>query len=128
MTAAAPDTYFLTKTADATLSVSNDLLGSDGTVEGNGSIYALAKINDAVGFFQVMAGTFVPKGKAYLVSSSDVKGFLFDDDATGIDKAKLSTFNSQLSTPTGPWYNVAGQQISRPVKGVNISKGKKVLK
>ncbi len=128
VTAATPDTYFLTKTADATLSVSNDLLGSDGTVEGNGSIYALAKINDAVGFFQVMAGTFVPKGKAYLVSSSDVKGFLFDDDATGIDKAKLSTFNSQLSTPTGPWYNVAGQQISRPVKGVNISKGKKVLK
>ena len=128
VTAATPDTYFLTKTADATLSVSNDLLGSDGTVEGNGSIYALAKINDAVGFFQVMAATFVPKGKAYLVSSSDVKGFLFDDDATGIDKAKLSTFNSQLSTPTGPWYNVAGQQISRPVKGVNISKGKKVLK
>ena len=128
VTAATPDTYFLTKTADATLSVSNDLLGSDGTVEGNGSIYALAKINDAVGFFQVMAGTFVPKGKAYLVSSSDVKGFLFDDDATGIDKAQLSTFNSQLSTPTGPWYNVAGQQISRPVKGVNISKGKKVLK
>ena len=128
VTAATPDTYFLTKTADATLSVSNDLLGSDGTVEGNGSIYALAKINDAVGFFQVMAGTFVPKGKAYLVSGSDVKGFLFDDDATGIDKAQLSTFNSQLSTPTGPWYNVAGQQINRPVKGVNISKGKKVLK
>ena len=75
-----------------------------------------------------MAGTFVSKGKAYLVSSSDVKGFLFDDDATGINKAQLSTFNSQLSTPTGPWYNVAGQQISRPVKGVNISKGKKVLK
>lgn len=121
VSAAEPDTYFLTKTADASLSVSNDLLGSDGTVEGDGSIYALAKLEGSVGFFQVKAGTAVSEGKAYLVSSAGVKGYLFEgDDATGIDGLR--------STVNGQWYNLAGQRLSRPVRGVNVSKGRKVVK
>ena len=121
VTAAAPDTYFLTKTADATLSVSNDLLGSDGTVEGDGNIYALAKLDGAVGFFQVKTGTEVPEGKAYFTSGAGIKGYLFDgDDATGI--------NGQSSPVNVQWYNVAGQRLVRPAKGINITQNKKILK
>lgn len=121
VTAAAPDTYFLTKTADATLSVSNDLLGSDGTVEGDGSIYALAKLDGAVGFFQVKTGTEVPEGKAYFTSGAGIKGYLFDgDDATGI--------TGQSSPVNVQWYNVAGQRLVRPAKGINITQNKKILK
>jgi len=122
VTATAPDTYFLTKTADASLPVSNDLLGSDGTVTGNGSIYALAKIDGEVGFFQVRAGTEVSKGKAYLVSSSGIKGFLFDDDETGIMALP------QRGSGEGAVYNLSGQRLARPVKGVNIIEGKRILK
>ena len=121
VTATTPDTYFLTKTSDASLTVSNDLLGSNGDVTGDGSIYALAKLDGTVGFFQVKSGTEVPKGKAYLISNAGVKGYLFDDDETG------------LSSPLGKireglFYNLSGQRLSRPIKGVNIIGGKKIIK
>ena len=122
VTATAPDTYFLTKTAGVSLSVGNDLLGSDGTVTGNGNIYALAKIDGEVGFFQVKSGTEVPKGKAYLLSSAGIKGFLFDDDETGIKALP------QRGSGEGAVYNLSGQRLARPIKGVNIIEGKRILK
>jgi len=90
-------------------------------VEGHGSIYALDQLDGGVGFFQVKAGTAVSEGKAYLVSNAGVKGYLFEgDDATGI--------NGLRATANGQWYNLAGQRLSRPVRGVNVSKGRKVVK
>ena len=123
VTATTPDTYFLTRTADATLSVSNDLLGSDGNVVSDGSIYALAKADQEVGFFRVKQDTEVPKGKAYLVSTAGVKGYLFDDDETGINELENGKWEIE-----SPVYNLSGQRLARLVKGVNITQGKKILK
>ena len=45
-----------------------------------------------------------------------------DDDETGIkDNVQSSMFNGQ-------WFNLAGQRLSRPAKGINIVQGKKVIK
>ena len=121
VTAATPNTYFLTKTSDASLTISNDLLGSDGNVAGNGSIYALAKIADCVGFFLLETGIELPEGKAYLVTNADVKAFFFDDNETGLDNARDAASDVQ-------WYNLAGQRLAHPVKGVSITQGKKILK
>ena len=121
---ATPGTYYLTKTADAALTVTNDLLGSDGSVTGNGSVYALAKNNGNVGFFQVEAGTYVPQGQAYFVrSGSNVEGFLFDDDgSTG-----LNGLDAEGPTDAEPLYNMAGQVLPHPVRGINVTRGKKMV-
>ena len=125
VTATTPDTYYLTKTADASLAVSNDLLGSDGTVAGNGSIYALAKLSGSVGFFRVENDTYIPEGKAYIVrSGSSVKGFfMYDDEPTDIKELNAKG----LIESDEPLYNIAGQRLSHPVKGINISRGRKTV-
>lgn len=125
VTAATPDTYFLTKTTDASLTVANDLLGSDGEVVGDGSVYALAKLNGTVGFFRVEDGTEVPEGKAYIVSTAGVKGFLFDDEETGIEGLKAEGSDNANDDAV---YNLAGQRLAHPIKGINITLGKKLIK
>jgi hypothetical protein len=56
-----------------------------------------------------------------MVISSAVKPFYpFGDESTGISGI-LADENARI-------YNLAGQRVSRTVKGVNIINGKKVLK
>ena len=103
----------------------NDLLGTAAPLTANGSQYALADLNDEVGFYKVASGTEIPAGKAYIIytGSGDVKGFVFDfDGATGIN------LTPALSESEGAIYNLAGQRLQKVQKGINIINGKKVLK
>jgi len=116
-------------TTGASAAESNDLLGSDGSVEGNGSsIYALANLGDpaVVGFYLVNDGVTVPAGKAYLNTDAGVKGFtfVFDDDATSInEELRMKNEESEASI-----FNLAGQRIQKMQRGINIVNGKKILK
>jgi len=114
------------------LGTDNDLLASDGSVAGNGSIYALANLipegetEPVVGFYRVESGVKIPAGKGYLnLSGAGVKSFYgFDDDeATAIEKT-LS--DSPLKGEN--IYNLAGQRLQKMQKGVNIVNSKKILK
>ena len=92
------------------------------------SYYSLGNYNSVIGFYKFEGGTItLGANKAYLeVPASDVKGFTFDfdDDATAI-----SNLNGQWSMVNGQTiYNLAGQRISKPLKGINIVNGKKVLR
>ena len=105
----------------------NELKASDGTVQGDGTIFVLAKPEGKkIGFYAVERGTTVAKGKAYLEVSNaaGVKAFYFDDDdATGIEMA-----DSQSSMLNAPIYNMAGQRLQKMQKGINIVNGKKILR
>jgi len=105
----------------------NELKASDGTVQGDGTIFVLAKPEGKkIGFYAVERGTTVAKGKAYLEVSNaaGVKAFYFDDDdATGIEMA-----DSQSSMLNAPIYNMAGQRLQKMQKGINIVGGKKILR
>ena len=119
--------YTLTPVADPESAEGNLLKASDGTVEGNGTIYVLAKpAGKNVGFYAVQKGTTVAEGKAYLeVAKPGVKGFAFSfaDQADGINEV-----NGQWSTANGQSiYNLAGQRIQKMQKGINIVNGKKVV-
>ena len=107
----------------------NELKASDGTVEGNGSIYVLAQpAGENVGFYAVEKGTKVAEGKAYLevVSTTGVKAFYFEgDDATSLNE-ELRMKNEESTV--NEIYNLAGQRISKMQKGINIVGGKKVLR
>jgi hypothetical protein len=99
------------------------LKASDGSVVGDGTIYALANINEVVGFYPVAADVTVPAGKAYLViDAKEVKGFLaLDDVADAINNIAVETANGTI-------FNIAGQKVQNITKGgLYIVNGKKVL-
>ena len=93
--------------------------------------YALGQKDSKIGFYKFAKDgkTSITLGanKAYLEvpASGGVKGFAFDfDDATGIDEVQGAAIYKQGSTIV----NLAGQRLSKPIKGINIINGKKVLK
>ena len=104
------------------ISGTNDLLGTAEPLATTGVEYVLAKPEgEEVGFYKAV-GT-IPAGKAYLTSTSGVKGFLFEGDAaTGI--ADLNVDDNL----NGKIYNLAGQRLQKMQKGINIVGGKKILK
>ena len=55
-------------------------------IKATGVEYILANDEKGVGFYKAFADSTIPAGKAYLVSSSGVKAFLFvEDNATSIN-------------------------------------------
>ncbi len=109
----------------AALGSINELLVSDGSITGNGSTrYALGKKGDVVGFVKVKNGVTIPKGKAYIViaggGARDFIGF-GEDDVTEIDAVKQET------KADNQYFNLAGQRVAQPTKGLYIVNGRKVV-
>ena len=101
----------------------NDLLVSDGTVTGDGTIYVLAKKDKGVGFYKLASGDKVPAGKAYLTIPASAPDFLgFDGGTTSISEKTVVKNNAD-----GEFYNLAGQRVAQPTKGLYIVNGKKYI-
>ncbi len=86
--------------------------------------YVLANKNDVVGFYK-WAGGSLTSGKVYLPASAvaGAPDFLgFDDNATGIDEVR-----GKMEDVRGEYYNLAGQRVANPTKGLYIVNGKKVI-
>ena len=102
----------------------NDLQVSDGSVTGNSStIYALGKKGGVVGFVKVKSGVTIPAGKAYLTISAGARDFIGfdDDDVTSIESVE------QAAKVDNQYFNLAGQRVAQPTKGLYIVNGKKVI-
>ena len=104
--------------------IDTDLLVSNGTVAGDGStIYVLANGNNGVGFYLLKSGQNVPAGKAYLKTGAGAPEFIgFAGGTTGIEN-----LTPTLSKGEGAVYNIAGQRVAQPTKGLYIVNGKKVI-
>jgi len=104
----------------------NDLLISDGTIDGDGStIFALANKNQGVGFYRVANEVAVPAGKPYLQIANAAREFFgFGSETTSINGA-LSIKNG--ASVDAPVYNLNGQRILKPAKGLYIVNGKKAV-
>ena len=125
----AAGTYALDIIASAAEVTGNKLEVSDGsitTTDGT-TVYALASKGEpaVVGFYKVKAGVKVPAGKCYLsvalTSAPDFLGF-GGDDTTGIDTVKDEELKAN-----GEFYNLNGQRVAQPMKGLYIVNGKKVI-
>jgi len=108
----------------------NELQVSYGTVAGNSStIYALGKKSGVVGFVKVKSGVTIPAGKAYLViptptppsNAPDFIGFA-NENVTGVNEVK-----GQKKEGRSEYFNLAGQRVAQPTKGLYIVNGKKVI-
>ena len=123
--------YALNVVASAAAVSGNKLLVSDGTATTTdaNTVYALASKGDpaVVGFYKVKAGTKVPAGKCYLsvaaTSAPEYLGFDGDGNTTGVE-----TLNVERGTLNdNSYYNLAGQRVAQPTKGLYIVNGKKYI-
>ena len=100
---------------------SNDLKVSVGGEPTNA--YVLANKTSGVGFYK-WAGGSLTSGKIYLQGASSAREFLGFGDVTGIESLTPSP------SPKGEgseYYNLAGQRVAQPTKGLYIVNGRKVV-
>ena len=101
----------------------NDLLVSDGSVVGDGStIYVLADGKNGIGFYLLKSGNTLEAGKAYLQIAGPARGFIGFEGATGINEVNVN----KATAKSGKIYNLNGQIVSKPSKGLFIVDGKVV--
>lgn len=101
----------------------NDLKAATKDETSNGTTYfALTKIGDKVGFALVEKDVVIPAGKAYLSvpRASGAKFFGLDGEATGINSVKTAKAD-------GAYYTLEGVKTTKPVKGLYIHNGKKII-
>ena len=84
--------------------------------------FALTKQGEKVGFALVANGVVIPAGKAYLEvpEATAAKFFGLDGEATGINNVKTAKAD-------GAYYTLEGVKTTKPVKGLYIHNGKKIV-
>ena len=106
-----------------TYPAANLLKISDGTAV-NG-VFVLAKSGDNVGFYKWMGGA-LSAGRVYVDAPAnaarDYLEFTFDDETTGVDDVR-----SKMSDGRSEYFNLAGQRVAHPTKGLYIVNGKKYV-
>lgn len=95
---------------------------------GVANMFVLSKpAGKKVGFYVWEVGSTLNKGKVYLQgkASYESRSFLgFDDETTGIEAVDVNTENANA---TREFYNLNGQRVTTPTKGLYIVNGKKVI-
>ena len=105
----------------------NKLVGctSETKLAANAAYYVLVN-NGGTAEFQSLSenGATIPAGKAYLNAGggSARLSIVFDEETTGI-----KSLTPALSEGNGAIYNLRGQRVAQPGKGLYIVNGKKVI-
>ncbi len=98
---------------------------ADGTTASTPKFFKVFDDGDGDLYEEEQDGNTVPGGKAYLQIPTAMAAhefFWFDDDMTGIEKVNVDT-----KALNGAYYNLAGQRVAQPTKGLYIVNGKKVV-
>lgn len=122
---AAKGDYNFVVTSDEGATLDNDLVAATDAVTSDGTttFFALTTLNDGkVGFAVVKEGVKIPAGKAYLSvpAAPTAKFFGLDGEATGINSVKTAKAD-------GAYYTLEGVKTTKPVKGLYIHNGKKIV-
>lgn len=121
---AAQGDYNFVVTSDAGTPLDNNLVAAKEAVKSDGAtFFALTTLSDGkVGFALVAKGVVIPAGKAYLSvpKASGAKFFGLDGEATGINSVKTAKAD-------GAYYTLEGVKTTKPVKGLYIHNGKKIV-
>lgn len=115
--------YDFSVTSKECATLDNDLKAATTDVTSDGTkFFALTKIGDKVGFALVENGVVIPAGKAYLevTKGTAAKFFSLDGEATGINSVKTAKAD-------GAYYTLEGVKTTKPVKGLYIHNGKKIV-
>ena len=122
--AAKGDYNFAVTSEEGTPLENNSLVAATEPVKSDGAkdFFALTTLNDGkVGFAKVAKDVVIPAGKAYLeVPAGKAKFFGLDSEATGINSVKTAKAD-------GAYYTLEGVKTTKPVKGLYIHNGKKIV-
>ncbi len=87
--------------------------------------YILSKVDSHVGFYKVnSSGSWVNEGTAYLQVSGILSARDFFDLEGGSTSIEAVKKEQKMN---GEYYNLAGQRVAQPTKGLYIVNGKKVI-
>lgn len=114
---------FVITSKEGTPLENNNLIAATEPVKSDGAtFFALTKMDTKVGFAVVKEGVNIPAGKAYLkvIKSTGAKFFGLDGEATGINSVKTAKAD-------GAYYTLEGVKTTKPVKGIYIHNGKKIV-
>ena len=115
------------KTTDGSVlnAIQNILIGVlEQTVVDHSGIYVLMNENGKVGFYQTTAPSFtVGANTAYIdaIPGNNARFISLDEETTSID------VRSKMEEARGDVYNLNGQRVAQPTKGLYIVNGKKVI-
>lgn len=102
----------------------NDLkAATEDVTSADDKFFALTKLGEKVGFALVENGVVIPACKAYLEvtkGTAAAKFFGLDGEATGINSVKTAKAD-------GAYYTLEGVKTTKPVKGLYIHNGKKIV-
>ena len=116
-------------TSAAAVEGTNDLhVVGEGGLTGEDNIYVLAKKNGKVGFYLWDKTATLNEGKIYLQGKATygAREFLgFDDNGTTSINEELGMKNDEFAN--APVFNLNGQRVSQPTKGLYIVDGRKVV-
>lgn len=122
--AAHGDHNFVVTSKEGTELTNNNLVAATADVTSDGAkFFALTQIGDKVGFALVEKDVVIPAGKAYLEvtkGTAAAKFFSLDGEATGINSVKTAKAD-------GAYYTLEGVKTTKPVKGLYIHNGKKIV-
>ena len=99
--------------------------------DGEYTNYYLSKGTEGVGFYKVNGSVKLGANRAYLPlkkgttgnANTRYIGYTFDDGATSIDPLSASDADESNAA----YYNLQGQRVDNPTKGLYIKNGKKVI-
>lgn len=117
---------FVITSKEGTPLENNNLVAATTDVPSDGAKYfALTQLSEGkVGFALVESGVVIPAGKAYLEvpegNTHAAKFFGLDGEATGINSVKTAKAD-------GAYYTLEGVKTTKPVKGIYIHNGKKIV-
>ena len=120
--------YTIYRATNAVTEITDNKFLPGGSTSGDGTtIYALGNKN-GVGFYLVKKGVEVPANKGYLEITDNnpvegIKAFIpFGGLATQIESIEIADNEEPAAI-----YNLAGQRVTTPSKGVYIVNGKKIF-
>lgn len=133
LTGTAGETYKFTPASSAVAPATNCLKAIPtatqlAQADGTKVRYVLAKPGESVGFYKVnTAGSYVNSGTAYLeVETAGLAREFFsiwdDGETTG-----LTAIDDESQSTMDNCFNLAGQRVAQPTKGLYIVNGKKVV-
>ena len=86
------------------------------------SVYTLGQNSEGVVGMRLFSGTSVRAYSAYMDAESLAREFFNFGETTAIDKIETAK-----SVNDGVYYNLAGQRVAQPTKGLYIANGKKYI-
>ena len=122
----AADTYFDVVTTESADDVEDNIFkqGADAAVAtGTGPYnWILSKKGEVIGFYHANGNT-VASNRAYLQTTTASARILLDFD--NVDVTAIE--NVEVQKVDGQYFNLAGQRVANPTKGLYIVNGKKVV-